>query len=154
MDPVERLVAIEDIKQLKARYQRALDFGHWEVFERCLTEDFSVYEDGLDMRIHGRDAVLESVRMGFDLFTERGGWKHWVILPEIEITSPTTATGIWTFAVADYGHCWYEDRYEKIDGEWRVQWTHVHLSEALVDRQSDEDKQRLADLLADERGSP
>ena len=38
MDAVERLVAIEEIKSLKGRYQRALDAGRWDEFEGCLTE--------------------------------------------------------------------------------------------------------------------
>ena len=146
MDPVERLVAIEEIKQLKARYQRALDMAQWDVFEQCLTEDFSVFEDGLDERIHGRDLVLQSVKMGFDLFQEQGGWKHWVILPEIDVTSPTTATGLWTFAVPGIGNCWYEDRYAVEDGRWKVQWTHVHLERPPV---SPEGKERLEQLIAE-----
>jgi hypothetical protein len=148
MDAVDRLVAIEDIKALKGRYQRALDLGRWDEFEQCLTEDFSVFEDGLPDRIHGREAVMAAVRLGFDMVAEGGGWKHWVILPDIEITSTTTATGTWTFAVPDYGHCWYEDRYAVEDGRWKVQWTHVHVSERLVAGQTDEAKARLAEVLA------
>jgi SnoaL-like domain len=40
MDAVERLVATEEIKGLKGRYQRAVDAGRWDEFEECLTEDF------------------------------------------------------------------------------------------------------------------
>jgi bile-acid 7alpha-dehydratase len=150
MDGVERLVAIEEIKQVKGRYQRALDEGRWADFEDCLTEDFSVFEDGLDERIHGRANVLAAVRMGFDLFQEQGGWKHWVILPEIEITTETTATGRWTFAVPGLeGNAWYEDRYEKVDGRWRIQWTHVHLGRPPAVADLDEAKARLAEALAD-----
>ena len=59
----------------------------------------------------------------------QGGWKHHMILPDIEITSQTTARGTWTLTAFDG---WYEDRYAKEDGRWKVQWTHVHLSDAAL----------------------
>ena len=49
-------------------------------------------------------------------------------MPEIEVTSPTTATGIWALEdllrwpdgneLRGYGH--YHETYEKVDGEWRI----------------------------------
>jgi hypothetical protein len=52
-------------------------------------------------------------------------------MPEIEITSPTTATGIWAMedklrwpdgapmsAMHGYGH--YHETYEEVDGGWRI----------------------------------
>ena len=52
-------------------------------------------------------------------------------MPEIEITSPTTATGIWSMedmlrwpegspikAMHGYGH--YLETYEKVDGAWLI----------------------------------
>jgi SnoaL-like domain len=126
MDAVERLVAMEEIKSLKGRYQRAVDAGRWDEFEECLTEDFSVFEDGMSERIHGRDVVLEATRQGFEIRQKQGGWKHHMILPDIEITSETTAKGTWTITAFDG---WYEDRYAKEGGRWKVQWTHVHLTE-------------------------
>ena len=36
---VERLVAIEDIKQLKARYFRLMDQKNWDGFEKLFTPD-------------------------------------------------------------------------------------------------------------------
>ena len=132
MDKVDRLLAIEEIKQLKARYQRALDTGDWDVLEACLTEDFTVVEDILPEGLSPRDAVMDAIRMGFEAFAANGGWKHWVILPEIEITSETTATGVWTYLMENRGPSRYEDRYAKVDGAWRLQWTRVHAG-ARVD---------------------
>jgi hypothetical protein len=129
MNELDRLVAIEEIKRLKGRYQRAVDAGHWAEFEECLTEDFSVFEDGMSERTYGRDVVLEATREAFEIRQKQGGWKHHVILPDIEITSETTAEGTWTITAFDG---WYEDRYAKEDGRWKVQWTHVHLTEAAV----------------------
>jgi hypothetical protein len=55
-------------------------------------------------------------------------------MPEIEITSPTTATGIWAMEdhlrfppgarlreLHGYGH--YHETYVKLEGEWRIQST-------------------------------
>jgi hypothetical protein len=49
-------------------------------------------------------------------------------MPEIELTSPTTATGIWAMEdmlrwpdgteLHGYGH--YHESYEKADGAWRI----------------------------------
>lgn len=49
-------------------------------------------------------------------------------MPEIELTSPTTARGIWALQdtivwsnstrMNGYGH--YHETYEKVDGEWRI----------------------------------
>jgi SnoaL-like domain len=53
---------------------------------------------------------------------------HQVHAPEIELTSPSTATGIWALNdivrlapgvnLQGYGH--YHETYEKADGQWRI----------------------------------
>jgi hypothetical protein len=52
---------------------------------------------------------------------------HQVHAPEIELTSPTTARGVWALEdvvrfgpgvnLRGYGH--YTETYEKVDGQWR-----------------------------------
>jgi hypothetical protein len=49
-------------------------------------------------------------------------------MPEIEVTSPTTATGIWAYEdlarypdgrrMDGYGH--HHETYEKVDGTWKM----------------------------------
>ena len=49
-------------------------------------------------------------------------------MPEIEVTSPTTATGVWAMEdrlrwpdgseLLGFGH--YHEAYEKVDGSWRI----------------------------------
>jgi hypothetical protein len=57
---------------------------------------------------------------------------HTVHHPEIELTSSTTATGVW--ALQDFvfnrrsnaqlhGAAFYDDRYAKVDGQWRISFT-------------------------------
>ena len=43
MDNVERLMATDEITQLKARYFRLLDLKAWTEFEQLFTEDFTFY---------------------------------------------------------------------------------------------------------------
>jgi hypothetical protein len=123
MNSLEELIAIEEIKKLKGRYQRALDAGRWHEFADCLAEDFSVWETGLTEPVVGRDAVLKQTRQSFE---KHGGWKHHVLLPDIEILSDTAAKGVWTITSFEGI---YEDEYVKVDGKWRVQKTRVTLSE-------------------------
>jgi hypothetical protein len=62
-------------------------------------------------------------------------------MPEIDITSPTTATGIWAMEdilqipggenrVQGWGH--YHETYERIDGRWRIKT--LRLTRLRVDR--------------------
>ena len=62
-------------------------------------------------------------------------------MPEIEITSPTTATGIWAMLdilqepggenlVHGWGH--YHETYERIDGRWYIKT--LRLTRLRVDR--------------------
>jgi hypothetical protein len=133
MDATEELVAIEQIKQLKARYFRTMDTKDWDgytnVFAPSAVLDVSgesgVPED--EGIIRGNTTIAEYVRGQVDpVLTVHHG--H---MPEIEITSDTTATGIWSMEdmlrwpegaplgdMHGYGH--YHETYEKIDGQWRI----------------------------------
>jgi hypothetical protein len=131
MDAAEQLLAIEEIKQLKARYFRCMDTKDWDgfaaVFAPAAVLDVTG-ETGTDEGIvRGNDLIAEYVRGHVDPVTT----VHHGHMPEIEITSSTTATGIWSMedmlrwpegspiaALHGYGH--YHETYEKIDGRWRI----------------------------------
>jgi hypothetical protein len=59
---------------------------------------------------------------------------HQVHAPEIELTSPTTAQGVWALQgvirlalrvdLIGYGH--YHDTYEKSDGRWQIKTLNSH----------------------------
>jgi hypothetical protein len=126
---------IEAIKHVKARYGRAADTKDWALLRTTVTEDFFV-----DTGPSGKGATR-----GVDAFIERVGTNpsvtvHHAVMPEIELTSPTTATGIWAvhlFATIPgggtmdaFGH--YHDTYQKVDGEWklhslRLEWQHREI---------------------------
>jgi ketosteroid isomerase-like protein len=99
-----------------------LDAGQWDEFAACLADDFTVWETGMTAELTGRDKVLAQTRHSFETY---GRWKHHVVCPVIEITSETTATGVWTVTSFDGI---YEDEYVKVSGQWKVKRTRVTLS--------------------------
>lgn len=121
---------IELIKQLKARYFRALDSKLWPLMAECLTEDCVAKYDGGKYSFNGREQIVSffSQYMGNPqlIFMHQG--HH----PEITIESTTSATGIWylqdTVINLDNqttlrGAGFYHDRYSKINGQWQIQET-------------------------------
>jgi hypothetical protein len=123
---------IEAIKQLKARYFRLMDSKEWAGFRTCFTDEVrvDVSADGAGV-FEGLDAFLTMLEPTLaEVVTVHHG--H---MPEIELTSPTTATGIWAMedwlqfpegdplgisGVHGFGH--YHETYAKDpdSGEWRI----------------------------------
>jgi hypothetical protein len=137
MDPLTRLVAIEDIKQLKSRYFTALDEKRWDEYASLFSPDavidFSQQPDLLD---HGRDEadpepnnwIFSGGRAAADfiepLFAEVTSAHHGHD-PRIELVDETTATGHWTlYDRLEYpdevfhGYGRYDETYVKVDGAW------------------------------------
>jgi hypothetical protein len=123
----EDLVELEAIKRLKYKYMRCLDQKRWEELATCFTEDATVAYSGGHYAIQGRDAIIEWLRgaMGSESFLSSHRAHH----PEIDLTGPTTANGIWALedtvvlADADFGlrgAAFYTDEYVKDAGEWKI----------------------------------
>jgi hypothetical protein len=122
---VEELVDIEAIKQLKARYCRYLDTKDWSAWRAIFTDDFhsDTAESGGKV-IDGADEFVAFTRKSL----RNQATVHQVHAPEIELTSPTTARGIWALEdvvrfgpgvnLRGYGH--YEETYQKVDGQWHI----------------------------------
>ena len=135
MDAIDELQAIEQIKKLKARYFRCMDTKDWDGFANVFAPD-AVMDMSSEMRdgqtegegvTHGARAIAAFVRGAVDAVET----VHHGHMPEIEITSDTTATGTWAMEdmlrwpadapideMHGYGH--YHETYEKIDGQWRI----------------------------------
>lgn len=115
----------EAIRQLKARYFRAMDTKDWSGMRRVFTDDVVVDTTASGGSvITGAEEFLEFLRGAIgDVVTVHHGHT-----PEIELTSPTTATGIWAMEdmlrwpdgseLHGYGH--YHETYEKSGGYWRI----------------------------------
>ena len=88
------LMDIESIKQLKARYCRYLDTKDWDRWRDLFTDDFvgDTTEAGGTV-IFGVDEFMAYTRRTIGKPSQ--ATVHHVHAPEIELTSATTARGIW-----------------------------------------------------------
>jgi hypothetical protein len=121
----ESIQEIEAIKQLKARYCRYLDTKDWTAWRGIFSDDFhsDTAESGGKV-IDGADEFVEFTRKSL----RKQATVHQVHAPEIELTSATTARGIWALEdvvrfgpgvnLRGYGH--YHETYEKVYGQWRI----------------------------------
>jgi hypothetical protein len=124
---------IELIKQLKARYFRLMDQKQWSEWNSVFTDDVTALYEGVpgvnagtgltELRCTGRAEVVGKVSG----FLSRGVSIHHGHMPEIELTSATTARGIWPmmdylylpeFTFKGYGH--YDEDYVKENGQWKI----------------------------------
>jgi hypothetical protein len=132
MDALEELRAVEQIKRLKGRYFRCMDTKDWDGFQAVFAADASLdtTQEAPDLDVvHGNANIRQFVEgsVGPVVTVHHG---H---MPEIEITSDTTARGVWAMqdllqmpegsplgmkSMTGYGH--YTETYELVDGEWLI----------------------------------
>ncbi len=133
---------IEAIKQLKARYFRTMDTKDWagmrEVFTDDVVMDTTASGGGV---VSGADAFMEFLEQTLaDAVTVHHG--H---MPEITLTSPTTASGIWALhdhivwpdGTQLHGDGHYHETYERAGGVWRIKsstLTRLHMELSGTDR--------------------
>jgi uncharacterized protein (TIGR02246 family) len=116
---------VESIRQLKARYFRTMDTKDWDGMRRVFADDvvMDTTASGGGV-IEGADDVMAFLRETLgDVVTVHHG--H---MPEIELTSDTTATGVWALhdiliwpdgtRMDGYGH--YHEEYVLGDDGWRI----------------------------------
>jgi hypothetical protein len=146
VDALARLTAIEELKQLKARYFRCMDTKDWaglaEVFAPDAVMDMSSeMRDGTTQGTgitQGNQAIAEFMRGAVEPVTT----VHHGHMPELEIESETEARGVWAMedvlrwppgspisTLHGYGH--YHETYRRVDGAWRIQT--IRLSRLRVD---------------------
>ena len=119
---------IEAIKQLKARYFRMMDLKDWDGLAAVFTDDVEIDMTGEGAGItHSVAEYMPFLRDAIEpVLTVHHG--H---MPEIELTSATTARGIWSMEdklwwpegspiahLHGYGH--YHETYEKTAAGWRI----------------------------------
>jgi hypothetical protein len=128
----DELDAIELIKKLKARYFRCMDTKDWDGFQAVFADDATMdtTQEAPNIEIvTGAPQIRQFVEgsVGPVITVHHG---H---MPEIGITSTTTATGVWAMqdflempegsalgmkSMVGWGH--YTETYERIDGEWKI----------------------------------
>jgi hypothetical protein len=121
---LQRLIDIEEIKQLRARFANAVDNRRWDDLRSVLAKDCIVdvpaamvqqenHAAGERAKISGDEAIITFIH---NALGDKPGGSHAVTIPIIETLSPTTANGIWRLGTATYF-----DTYTKIGGRWRMQ---------------------------------
>ena len=142
MDPVQRLLAIEEIKQLKAAYFWTVDRKDWSALAELFTDD-AVFDMTAEVSLQrGADAAAESETVvvggrAIAAFVASAVGEpitvHHGHMPVIEITGPSTATGRWTmFDDVDFGdrrmraYGWYDEEYERVGERWRISRLDLH----------------------------
>lgn len=126
---LDDLVAIEEIRQLKARYFRALDEQDWPVLQALFTPKATIdtTADGAPLLEGGAAfcAFLEPILAG--VCTVHHGHAH-----EIALAEPGRASGIWAMedhlwfpeekgGAEVHGFGWYRERYRRDpSGFWQI----------------------------------
>jgi ketosteroid isomerase-like protein len=130
---LDRLIALEDIRALKARYLRSVDQKRFDDLADTLTEDavadYGTQVYGESLLLTGRAAIDDFMR---EKLTQELITVHLAGPPEISIDGDT-ATGIWGFQdtviatehrIMIQGAAFYEDTYVRgADGRWRISRT-------------------------------
>jgi uncharacterized protein (TIGR02246 family) len=125
---IDRLVAIEEIQQLKARYMRCIDTKDLACLrDRVFTPDAVLSFHGGDYAIDVKGwAEIEKFYQG--AFSPQKFGMHQVHTREIEVNGDA-ATGVWYLhdvfvnleqSTTLQGSALYHDEYVKRDGAWRI----------------------------------
>jgi hypothetical protein len=126
-DAVQRLTAIHEIHQLKARYFRLLDAHDWDAFRELFTDDLTLDIAESTSRPDSPDTFVAALRRHLDDAVT----VHQGHMPEIEILGPDSASGIWAMSdrvepavtsgypsFTGYGH--YHETYRRVGGRWLI----------------------------------
>jgi hypothetical protein len=139
------LVEFELIHRLKYRYVRFMDTKRWDDLAGLFVPDATASYGGGAVELAGVAAILEFLRgsMGDEAMLT----SHKVHHPEITLTGPDTAEGVWALddvvilaplEMTVRGASYYEDRYAKVDGEWLIAHTgYKRVYEEIEPRPSD-----------------
>jgi len=124
-DRLHALLNLEELRALKARYCRYVDTKQWDAWRGIFTED--VVFAGLSAPFATLDEFIETqrCRLGDAVSV------HHCHTPELELTGPQTAKGLW--AMCDYveypwqaerrgfvGYGFYDEEYRLEEGEWKI----------------------------------
>ncbi len=132
MEPIEKLLHIEEIRNLRIQYSHLLDTNQMEKVSGLFTKD-AICETDRTPWI-GRDGIQNGLEKAFKDFDEKSHgsypFMHAVTNHWVEITSPTTAKGrcylidlLTERPIEDRPLLLlgvYVDHYEYVDGNWKI----------------------------------
>ena len=125
---------LEDIRRLKARYFRTMDQKDWDAWGQVFAAEAVMEVPEVDVVLTGRDSIVKFVSRAL----AAAQTVHHGHMPEIDVTGPDTATGIWAMSdyvewpvseggersgLRGYGH--YYEEYVREDGAWRIARTRL-----------------------------
>jgi hypothetical protein len=124
MSELEWLVALEEIRQLKARRDRYADAHDWDAYEALHVPDQYSHNEGFDPWTSSKEMIENVARLMNDMITIHHSYD-----PDIIFDSRTRARGIWAMTAASVsrtgdgaswsiGYGYYYETYEKRDGRW------------------------------------
>lgn len=129
LGPAEQVLAIEEIKRTFAARLRCMDNKEWHLYPTLHTDDVVSLTFG-DHSVVGPDAVTAAITNVLDGPVTITSVHHGHT-PEVELTSDTTARGIWAMEdhlwwtngdheehLHGYGH--YHEEYRNVDGRWLI----------------------------------
>lgn len=155
MDPIEKLVAIEEIRQLKSRYFRFIDTQDWDSMADVFCRDAVFDGTGIfhftplggkpigptGPIVRGRDSIMDWIRDGFadqtsvhhghghEVTVESDGDAHGIVAMEDIIRDASRTKTL----LRGFGH--YTERYRFEEGEWRI--LESKLTRLFCDLESD-----------------
>jgi hypothetical protein len=147
---IERLLAIEEIRRLKAQYWRFVDTKQWDEFGSLFVPDAYFLDHAAPFECSGAAEIQAKISTVLDpALTIHQGHQS-----EIEVESDSEARGIWAMedhlifptgevgpsnpyagaTVRGYGH--YVEQYVNLDGRWRFQRVELYRLRLEVDSPS------------------
>lgn len=141
MDKLDKLVAIDAIKQLFHRRLRYMDTRQWHLYADLHTEDAVSETYGEGTQVVGHTAIAEAIE-AFMTGPPEITSIHQAHNPDINFISATEAEGIWPMEdrlywqngdVEEWLHGWghYHERYRKVGDTWLISYR--RLSRLRVD---------------------
>ncbi len=145
MTEIERLTAVDAIRQLKARYFRGVDTCDGDLVRGILAADCVLdymgcctdpatgrdYIPAMNVVLHGRESWKSDGMARFGIVSVHQGHDL-----EVEFLDDTTAKGIWSMTdrlwfppggefslMTGYGH--YHETYVKVGGDWQIRTTRI-----------------------------
>ena len=94
MEKIDKLLAIEEIKNLKHKYFRAIDMADFHLLDEVFHKDITVDYRGGTYRWQesGKEAICTALKYSFH---NQAAAMHTGHHPEIQINSSTKASGKW-----------------------------------------------------------
>lgn len=127
---VDALVEVAAIERVKHRYLRLLDTKAFDEIGGCFTaEATAAFSDGRHQLSSREEIVVFFERL---LGSPQVLTNHRAHHPEIDLTGPDTAVGVWALDdevialdrdVTLRGTAFYDDTYAKVDGVWLISAT-------------------------------